>query len=152
MKIIVDSNIVFSAILNTQSNIGQILTIGSKYFDFYSINLLIKEIKNHKSKIQKITGYNNKVFDYSLEMITSKIRFVDDFLISDEHIIKAINLTKDVDPDDALFVALANYLKSKLWTGDKKLEYSLKEKGFNQIINTAQMYQIFMKKQLKSYK
>jgi hypothetical protein len=36
MKIVVDSNIVFSAILNTQSNIGQLILNSSKYFNFFN--------------------------------------------------------------------------------------------------------------------
>ena len=82
MKIIVDSNIVFSAILNTRSNIGQILTIGSKHFDFYTIDLLKTEILNHKTKIQKITGFSDDKFEEIYDLIISKIRFVDDKLIS----------------------------------------------------------------------
>ncbi|HYX05871.1 MAG TPA: PIN domain-containing protein [Bacteroidales bacterium] len=78
MKIIVDSNIVFSAILNTRSNIGQILTIGSKHFDFYTIDLLKIEILNHKTKIQKITGFSDEKFTEIYDLIISKIRFVDD--------------------------------------------------------------------------
>jgi len=35
-KIIVDTNIVFSALLNTNSRIGQILINGKNRFDFYS--------------------------------------------------------------------------------------------------------------------
>jgi len=49
MKIVVDTNIVFSAILNTQSRIGQILINGSEYFDYYSVGLLKHEIIKHKS-------------------------------------------------------------------------------------------------------
>lgn len=63
MKITVDSNIVFSAILNTKSNSGQILTIGSKYLDFYIIGLLKIEILNQQSKIQDITGFSNDEFN-----------------------------------------------------------------------------------------
>ncbi len=83
MKITVDSNIVFSAILNTRSNIGQILTVGFKHFDFYTIDLLKTEILNHKIKIQKITGYSEEKFNKTYDLIISKIRFVDDILISD---------------------------------------------------------------------
>lgn len=58
MKIVVDTNIVFSAILNTQGKIGQILISGSKYFAFYSVGLLKEELRNHQQKILKISGYS----------------------------------------------------------------------------------------------
>lgn len=45
MKIVIDSNIVFSAILNTKSKIGQLIINGSQYFDYYTIGLLKTEIK-----------------------------------------------------------------------------------------------------------
>lgn len=56
MKITVDTNIVFSAILNSQGRIGQLIIIGSEYFEFYSINLLEEEIFNHENKILKSSG------------------------------------------------------------------------------------------------
>lgn len=150
MKITVDFNIVFSAILNTRSNIGQLLTIGSKHFDFYTINLLKTEILNHKAKIQKITGFSNDTFDEIYDLITSKIRFVDEVLISDHSFKNACKLTHDIDVEDTLFVALTNHLKSRLWTGDKKLESGLKKKGYARILTTAELYDYFIKKELKS--
>jgi predicted nucleic acid-binding protein len=149
MKIIVDSNIVFSAILNTRSNIGQLLTIGSKHFDFYTIDLLKSEIFNHKAKIQKTTGFSDKKFEEIYDLITSKIRFVDDILISDNSIKNAYKLTQDIDEEDTLFVALTNHLKSKLWTGDKLLENGLRKKGYSRIITTPELYDVFIKKELK---
>ncbi len=57
MKIVVDSNIVFSTILNTKSKIGQLLINGSKYFDFYTVGLLKDEIFKHKDKILDLTNF-----------------------------------------------------------------------------------------------
>lgn len=36
--------------------------------------------------------------------------------------------------DDIAFVALAEYLDAKLWTGDKKLLAGLEKRGFTRII------------------
>ena len=41
MKVVVDTNIVFSAILNPQSNIGQILLNKDNKLQFYSVNYLL---------------------------------------------------------------------------------------------------------------
>lgn len=62
MKIVVDSNIVFSAFLNTKSNIGQLIINGSKYFDFYTVGLLKEEVLNHKEKITDLTNYTESQF------------------------------------------------------------------------------------------
>ncbi len=55
MKIVIDTNIVFSAILNSQSSIGQILLYSDKTIRFYSPRFLQTEIQNHISKIKKYT-------------------------------------------------------------------------------------------------
>ncbi|WP_296623731.1 PIN domain-containing protein [Marivirga sp.] len=150
MKITVDSNIVFSAILNPNSSIGQILINGSKYFDFYSINYLKEEISNHSQKILKITGYSNDKFEEIYDLIITKIRFVDDVLLSDSSLKKAYKLTSDIDEDDTLFVALNNHLKSLLWTGDKVLVKGLKDKGYLRTISTSELHELLLKKKFKS--
>jgi len=53
-RIIVDSNILFSAILNLNSNIGQILINGQDYYDFYAPEYVRTELLNHKEKIKNI--------------------------------------------------------------------------------------------------
>uniref|UniRef100_UPI00404A30D1 PIN domain-containing protein n=1 Tax=Flavobacterium sp. TaxID=239 RepID=UPI00404A30D1 len=45
-KIIVDSNIIFSAILNVNSQIGQILLTSRHSYDFYSPKYVRDEILN----------------------------------------------------------------------------------------------------------
>ena len=48
MKVVVDTNIVFSAILNPQSNIGQTLLNKDNKLQFYSVNYLLIELNNHQ--------------------------------------------------------------------------------------------------------
>lgn len=50
MKIIVDANIVFSGILNTNSKIGDLLINSEKYFDFIAPDFL--RIENQKTLLQ----------------------------------------------------------------------------------------------------
>jgi predicted nucleic acid-binding protein len=45
-------------------------------------------------------------------------------------------LTRDVDYDDVMFVALAIHLRCKLWIGDKILMNTLTQKGFKRFITT----------------
>ncbi len=150
MKIIVDSNIVFSAILNSQSKIGQLIINGSKFFRFYSVLLLKEEIELHKSKIRSITGFTNRQYLISFQNIISRINFIDDVLIPDKVIEEAINLTSDIDEKDILFVALTNHLRAKLCTGDKKLISGLKSKGYSKTITTNNLYNIFLEKTLRT--
>jgi predicted nucleic acid-binding protein len=149
MKVIVDSNIVFSAILNSQGKFGNLLINGSRYFEFYTVSLLKAEILEHKEKIIKVSELTESQFEKAYQVITKRIIFVDEILLSDSDILKAIELVSGVDEDDALFVALKNHLKSKLWTGDKKLINGLKNKGFNRIITTEELYELFLDKRLQ---
>jgi predicted nucleic acid-binding protein len=149
MKIVVDSNIVFSAILNTKSKIGQLIINGSKYFDFYTVGLLKDEILNHKDKILGLTNYTQDQFIDTFQLITSRLVFVDNILLTDNDLNKAIDLVSGIDQDDALFVALTNHLVANLWTGDKRLINGLKKKGYLRVLTTDELYDIFLDKQLK---
>jgi predicted nucleic acid-binding protein len=152
MNFVIDTNIVFSAILNPDSPIGQIILNGSKYFHFSSISQLKEEIDKHEDKILNISGLNKKDYYKIYGLIKSKIKFVNQLLINPDCYYQADKLTKGIDPDDILFVGLAMQLKCKLWTGDKKLIEGLQEKGFHQIISTDEMFQIYLEKELKRKK
>jgi predicted nucleic acid-binding protein len=149
MKIVLDSNIVFSAILNTKSKIGQLIIDGSRYFDFYSIGLLKSEILDHKDKILEHTSYSQDKFVEISELIFSRIVFLDDILLTDRDLKKATELVSDIDKDDILFVALNEHLLSNLWSGDKKLMKGLKKKGYQRLLTTDELYEIFLDRQLK---
>jgi predicted nucleic acid-binding protein len=146
MKIIVDSNIVFSAILNSQGKIGQLIINGSKFFKFYTVGLLKNEIEEHNDKILKISGFTNEQIIKSYQTITKRITFVDEILISDKDLVKAIDLVAEIDENDALFVALTNHLNGKLWTGDKKLITGLQKKQYSKTITTNDLYEHFLEK------
>ena len=59
MKIVIDTNIIFSAILSSQGKIGNLIINGSNFFTFYTVGLLKDEIAEHKEKILKISGFSN---------------------------------------------------------------------------------------------
>lgn len=143
MKIVVDSNIVFSALLNTQSKIGNLLINGKNKFDFYSIDYLKEEINSHKSKILDIAKYSQGKYEELYSLITSKIIFINQILLPDSVIDEAFSLTKNIDENDTLFLALSLYLNTPLWTGDKKLITGLRIKGFNNFMNTEQLNDIY---------
>ncbi len=85
MNFVIDSNIVFSAILNPESKIGQIVLNGSKYFTFFSIDQLQDEIHNHEDKILKISGLSRIDYLRIYGLIKSKIRLVNQLLINSDN-------------------------------------------------------------------
>jgi putative PIN family toxin of toxin-antitoxin system len=139
MKIVVDTNIVFSAILNSQSWIGQILLYSDKTLKFYSPRFLQTEIQNHRQKIKKYTNLSDSEIDELIDALYAKITFISEELIPKEILIAADKLTKDVDYDDVMFVALSINFRCKLWTGDKILINTLKQKGFKRFITTNEL-------------
>jgi putative PIN family toxin of toxin-antitoxin system len=145
MKIVVDTNIVFSAILNSQSWIGQILLYSDKTVKFYSPRYLQTEIQNHRQKIRKYTNLSDSEIDELIDALYSKITFISEEFIPKEILLVADELAKDVDYDDVMFVALAINYRCKLWTGDKILMNTLMQKGFKRFITTNELKDKFKK-------
>ncbi|MCD4744706.1 MAG: hypothetical protein K8R58_00225 [Bacteroidales bacterium] len=143
-KIIIDTNIVFSALLNTNSRIGQILINGNRYYDFYSPEYIRFEIFEHKEKIKTIAKLTDNEFLEIYELIIRNITILNHTLIPIEIYKKAEVLCKTIDIDDTVFVAVAEFTKGELWTGDLKLLKGLIEKGYKRLIKTEQLYQNFI--------
>ncbi len=141
MKIIVDTNIVFSGVLNTESNIGRILIDSKNYFEFYSINFLKTELFKHRRKLLNLTAVSEEELDELINLITNKIYFIDEEIISPNQIQEASELIYNTDPSDIPFLALTMYLKGKLWTGDKVLIKALRKNGFNDLLNTKEVFE-----------
>ena len=140
MRIIVDTNVVFSALLNSDSRIGRILLDSRDNFRFYSCKYLQKEIRRHTDKIRHYSGLNNDDLSELIALVESRIFFLDEELLPVAVISEAKELVKDIDFDDFAFVAVAINLDAWLWTGDKKLSSGLRQKGFSRIISTADMW------------
>ncbi len=60
MNIVVDTNIVFSAILNTDSKIGDLIMNSNELFEFETVTYLREEIDNHRGKLIEISGLTEK--------------------------------------------------------------------------------------------
>jgi len=128
--------------LNSSGRIGRML--GSKHsFEFYSCYLLKVELLKHRDKIVKFSKLSLSEVDEVEQRIFRNIDFINEALIPIAHLKYAENLTADIDPDDAPFVALTKYIKGKIWTGDKELLKGLKNKGFTQTITTAELSVLF---------
>ena len=139
MKIIVDTDIVFSAILNSNSRIGKILLNSKEHFQFFTCNYLRTEIQRYRNKLLKLTKLTEDQLSELQNLLTQHITFIDERLIPQDLLIKTEIQLKAIDPDDTVFVALAKHLKGKLWTGDLQLYNGLKAKRFKDIILTSEL-------------
>ena len=142
IKVVVDTNIVFSAILNSSGRIGKVLLNSRNVFHFVSCKYMLTEIDRHLIKLQTLAGLEPDELNEMINLIISRINFINEGFISRENILKAEVLTRDVDFNDLLFVGLTMELNCRLWTGDKKLIRGIAKKGFNQIVTTSQLSDI----------
>lgn len=129
MRVVVDTNIVFSAILNTNSKISRIILQPKTSLNLYSTNQLEYELAERWDKLKAISKYSDIDLQLASSLIISRIRFINMELIPVKLFIKAKNLTEGIDIDDTEFVAMTEHIKGKLWTGDKELVEGLKKKG-----------------------
>lgn len=127
--IVVDSNIIFSALLNAESVF--LSAISDSKYKFVSPYFLFVEIFKHKEKILKYTKISESELLVTLDSLLSNIQFVPVNILTLPSRQRAYNLCKDIDANDAPFVALALEFDGLLWTGDRKLVKGLREKGFN---------------------
>lgn len=142
MKIVIDTNIIFSVLLNSNNTIGDILFNSNKEFTFYSCNYMRFEIQQHWDKLLKISKLTDEQLLTAYTRVLSQIQFINEEIIPTEIWLAAEKITSDVDIDDIDFVALARFLKASLWTGDKVLYNGLKKNGFKRILNTSEILAI----------
>jgi predicted nucleic acid-binding protein len=129
VKVIIDTNIIFSALLPSGQKFRDILLLENA--EFYSCRYVIIEIFKNKEKIIKCSRLAEEIILEILYGILKNIHFVNENLISNENLIAAYNLCQSIDEKDTVFVALTLELDGVLWTGDKELKDGLKHKGFD---------------------
>ena len=146
MRIVIDTNIAFSAILNTNSKIAKIILQPKSKLNLYSTVQLEYELVEHWDKLKKISKYSEIELHKAVTLITSKIKFINVELIPKTLFKKAEKLTSDTDIDDTEFVALTEHIRGKLWTGDKDLQKGLKIKKWDRLISTDELYKLIIKR------
>lgn len=141
MNIIVDTNIVISALINPKGREFGIIIKPLADFSFYSAYFLYVEILKHKEKVLKYSRLSEDQFLEMTYKIFRRISFINEDDIPLNIRQQAIEITKPIDEKDSPFVSLAIYLDGILWTGDKKLYKGLKDKSAIDIMNTEELYQ-----------
>jgi predicted nucleic acid-binding protein len=129
MKIVIDSNVLFSALRPSESRTRNLLMTSND--QYVCPNFIFLEIFRHKERIVQSSQQNEQEIITYLALLLSKIHFVNEENISTWNFIQAYQLCKDVDEDDTPFLALALELNLPFWTRDKALKSALQIKGFN---------------------
>jgi len=140
MKIVVDANIVFSGILNSNGKIGDLLINSGKFFSFIAPDFLRTEIYNHHEKLVKMSNLTlEQVFESEYQIYKSII-FISEEQIDEENWLSANGLIQDIDPNDIVYIAYTKQFDCKLWTGDKKLINGLAKKNYHNVTTTDDLF------------
>ena len=141
-KVIVDTNIIFSCLLNSQGTIGDLIFNSETIFDFYSNEYMLYEIRKHWERLKKISKLTDIELQTSYDKLLTKLTFINEQLIPENIWRTSETLVADIDINDTDFIALTKYLKGILWTGDKPLYDGLKAKRFRSVYNTADLIKL----------
>ena len=134
MELIVDANILFSALIR-DSHIRHFLILSDN--SFYVPEFGLKEINRHIEIIQEKTGLN----ELEIKDILDKIIVLAEInIIPLDEFRNFIDTAKNIspDPDDVAYFALALKLKCPIWSNDKEL----KKQNVVKIYSTEELFKI----------
>lgn len=142
MNIVVDTNIIFNAILNPNGKISDLLLDPADHFTFFAPDFLLTELNRHHQKLISISKFSEEDISFLKKLVISKLVLVDLETIDQDTWRKAIELVIQVDEFDAPFVALALEMDCFLWTGDKKLKKGMEKLGITWVVDTNQLLEM----------
>ena len=130
MNYVIDANVLMSILISGKAIYKPVLS----FYNFILPEFALIEIDKYKelifenSKLGKTELIN---FSYS---VFSEITILPNFVMDDFVIEKAIELTKNIDIKDVIYIALSMQLDLTLLTRDKKLIKGVKKKKYNKIM------------------
>lgn len=136
MKVVIDTNIIFSGLLNPNGKIADLLINSSNTFEFYSPTFILDELDTHQDKLLKISHLTEKDLKFLKRILLSNVTLIDVYNIPLKIRQIAFDITKEIDEKDTPFVALSIELNCGLWTGDKKLITGLRKNGIEMTFDT----------------
>lgn len=135
MKVVVDTNIIFSALLREDNRYARAIIKNEGSHDFYGVYFTIVELFKHKERIKQYSNLSEEDILETLYELLKHIHMVNDEIISIPVWKEAMQLTHDIDIKDVPNIALTIELEAKLWTNDSILKKGLKAKGFDDFID-----------------
>jgi predicted nucleic acid-binding protein len=127
--VIVDTNILFSALLRHQTGFAEILLNSRRRF--FICEKVLVELFRRKEKLVSLSQLSEEDLAHFYHVILRRVTLYKEDLISNENLAAAFDLCKDIDETDTPHIALTLELEGLLWTGDKELKDGLIHKGFD---------------------
>lgn len=112
-RVVVDANIVFSALMKDSLTRRLILTTPT---ELYAPEMLMQEVKKYKEKILKFSKLPEHAYELLLALIEESI-----IIIPKQQYAYNMDKVQSPDPDDAEYLALAMTLNCPLWSNDNAL-------------------------------
>jgi len=133
MELVIDTNIVFSAIVR---NSGTRVLLLNSTLTLYSPEGLISELESHKEEIREKSGLSEEKYNELMAILLSRIK-----LEPKEEIAPFLKEALEFSPDkdDSPFLALALSKGIALWSNDK----ALKEKqSVVKVLSTNELFEM----------
>ncbi|NKQ37619.1 MAG: PIN domain-containing protein [Chloroflexi bacterium] len=137
MEVILDSNVLFSALISGKELYLDIF----KSLKIYVPDFIFGEISKYQERIISKTRLQSE-FIFFTRQLFSEITVIPRLAISQQSFEKALSICHDIDPKDTAFVALSIELNVPLWTNDKKLIDGLMGKQFENVITTEEIFEL----------
>ena len=134
--VVVDTNILFSALLRNKSSFAEILLHTDQ--PFYAGELVLVELFKHKEKLIRLSHLSEEEVVRFYYILVKRLNIHRENLIAAAHWSTACDLCRDIDENDTPHLALTLALDGRLWTGDKQLKEKLQAKGFDRFFEPEQ--------------
>ncbi|MBM3282376.1 MAG: PIN domain-containing protein [Candidatus Diapherotrites archaeon] len=132
MRIILDTNTLFSALIKDSTTRKIILEYNGK---FLLPEYIFDEMKKHQVMLYQKTKLDEKEFEQLLQIILTKVEVVPIEKLIEQRV-QSLQIMEKIDINDALFIACAlAYPNSVIWTEDKDFKKQSKIK----VMNTAEI-------------
>ena len=134
--LVIDTNIVFSALLKKNSPLGSFLFQAGKK---YEVNLIApefirEELSHHFTKAVQLTGLTETECEIRLRAILDQIEIIDEQAIPIKYFAQAATLLREIDLNDVAFLATTIHYRALLLTGDFALYRGLLGRGYTEVI------------------
>lgn len=116
MKLVVDANILFAALIKEESTAELLI---SDKLHLFAPEFLFEEFSKYEELILKKTHRSNEEFNQFLDILKDQIT-----IVPKKEITPFIDKAEKISPDpkDTIFLALALSLNSNVWSNDTKLK------------------------------
>lgn len=142
MLVIIDANILISAIIDPSSNIASMISVQIPELEFTLPEYAIEEVNSKKEKICKFSKVSPSDFENNFKLLLIHLQVLSSTLIKISDIKLATKFAGLIDKKDVTYVAFSLAFDALIWTGDIKLLRGLRRNGFKNIISTAELKQL----------